>query len=652
MARGGAKSDNVIAIGAALDQPMDAPMLGERDAFDPGPAGDEDGEGGVDRPLLPKGSPVRALGMKGQTCFYLDVQGQLVALGPRDHGKNNIITLFAPKTHLPTKYWPRWSAPKINKQTGVVEKPSEIIGFAQDLASEALIGACGDAGIFDPLGKVRGRGAHKGKLRSLIVHCGDKILVNGRRIDGSARDAEWHNPGVIDGMVYPAAAPGPRPVPEPVGVEVGERLLAILQTWRWERSILDPMLALGWTGQAFICGALDWRSHLFVTGGKGTGKSTLNGKGMFFDQLLGKGLLRTGSATEAAVRQLLGSQTIPVIFDEFEPSEFNAHKTKAMLELARVASSGDDMHKGGMDHQAQQFVLQSAFQFSSILMPEMQPQDRSRFAILQLKPFPKRVREDAKADDETPDSGIDLDALKLPEFGRQIQRRMIDGWSRWQETLRLYRRALERVGHTPRGQDTFGTLLACADLLLYDHLPDRELVDEWADRLAPEGLSEISNTVEEHDACLTHLATSMVQARGGDERATVASWVERALKEAGDPESTGYMARQLEHLGLKLVNLRTTAKGDLGAVAYRIGAPAFLAVAGDHLGLSALFRDSRWQRGAWSQALGRVEVERTVDEEPVVERAVSGVKVKFDGRGLRATCVPIAAVLDLEEGAS
>ncbi|MGN6124684.1 MAG: hypothetical protein ACTHOJ_17205 [Sphingomonas oligoaromativorans] len=654
MASRGAKPDNVVAIGAALDQPVDAPLLGAPDPFAPDDGSDDDD--GAARPVLPKGSPVRALGMKQQTCYYLDVKGQLIALGPRDHGKNNILALFSPRTNLPTVYWPRWSAPKTNPKTGEVTKPSEIIGFAQDDASEALIGACGDAGLFDPLGRVRGRGAHQGRQRALVVHCGDKVLFNGRKIDGSPRDPVWHDPDVIEGMVYPAFAPSPRPHPDPVSVEIGEHLLATFCTWRWKRPILDPMLLLGWAGQSFICGALDWRTHVFITGGAGTGKSTLNGKNALFDRLLGKGLLRTGSATEAAVRQLLGAQTIPVIFDEFEPSEFNAHKTKAMLELARVASSGDDMHKGGMDHQAQQFVLQSAFQFSAILMPVMQPQDRSRFAVLELKPFPKRAAALDAEDDDVPASGIDLEALRLPEVGRKLQRRMIDGWPRFHETLRLYRRALERVGHSPRGQDTFGTLLACADLLLYDHLPDRELVDEWAQACAPDGLAEITNMVAEHDSCLNHLATSMVQARGGDERSTIASWVEKAMADAramdmGDPQAGTTWARNLEHLGLRLVSLRQTAKG-WGTKAWRPGEDAFLAVAGDHVGLSALFRDTRWQNGAWSQALGRVEVERLAGGETVTDRAVTSVYVKFDGRGMRATCVPLAAVLDLEEGQS
>ncbi|SFR86651.1 hypothetical protein [Sphingomonas jatrophae] len=630
---GGGRPDNVVAIGAALDAPIDAPRLA--DEGDQAPFGGRDEDDGLDRPRIPKDCPVRALGMKQQTCYYLDVQGQLIALNPRDHGKNNLLMLFAPLTHLPTKFWPRWSAPRVNHKTGEITKPSEIVGFAQDEASEALIAACGEAGIFDPLGRVRGRGAHPGKNGALVIHTGDKVMVTQRRVDGAAKAARWFDPGVIDGFVYPADAPIPRPHPDPVPVEAGERLLHILSTWQWKRPGLDAMLALGWIGQAYICGAVDWRSHIFVTGGKGTGKSTLNGKNKLLDRLLSGSAIRTGSASEAAIRQKLRQQTVPVIFDEFEQSEFNAQKTRAIIELARVASSGDDMSKGGADHQAHDFTLLSAFQFSAILMPEMLPADRSRFAVLELMPFP--APDPADAGDEA-ESGIDLDALKLPELGRQLQRRMIDGWPRFAETLRLYRKALERVGHVPRGQDQYGTLLACADLLLYDHAPERELVDEWAVRCAPESMIEIRDADEEHDACLTHLATSAVQARGGDERETVAAWINEALNEARTPDMGGAretkFARRLEHQGLKLVTPTRTEAGVRGAKAYRGDGEAMLAVCGEHLSLAAIFSTSRWRAGAWSQALGRVP------------GAMTGVKVKFDGRSLRAVCVPVGAIVD------
>lgn len=616
------KPNNVVSIGATLDQPADAPILAQ--AGDRAPVSKRDEDDGWDRPQLPTDCPVRPLGMQKQIGWFLDVQGQLIPLGPREYSKTGIELLFAPKVELPELYWPQWTAPKVDKKTGEVLEASRRKGFDQSLAAKTLIAACGEQGIFDPMGRVRGRGAHEGKGRALILHTGDKVMVSQTRVNGDPKAAIWHDLGVIEGFVYPADTPSPRPAPDPADDTAGELLLALLQTWQWRRPMLDPMLALGFVGQAYVCGALGWRAHLFITGGRGTGKSTLNGKDGVFDQLLGKGALRTGNASEAAVRQMLGPKTIPVIFDEFEASEFNGSKTKAIIELARVASSGAEMHRGGQDHKAHEFVLKSAFQFSSILMPEMQPQDRSRFAILELDPFPAAAAE------------LDLDAHMLPTRGRQLLRRMIDGWPRYQETLRLYRAALGAGGHSARGQDQFGTLLACADLLLYDHLPRPTVIAHWAALCAPDRLAELINSDEEHDACITHLATYAVQARGGDERETIAAWIARAEADiAGDAS----VRERLQTLGLKLVNLRTTASGEIGATNYMRGQPGYLAVANGHLGLAAIFRDSRWQRGGYAQALGRAP------------GAVAGIKVKFAGRSLRAVCVPIGEVIDLPTGA-
>lgn len=620
---------NVVSIAAALDAPMDAPQLA-RDG-DQAPFGGRDDDDGLDRPQIPRDCPVKALGIgtDGQTCWYLNVLGQLVVMGPRDHGKNNLHALFAPKTHLLSKYWPRWSEPKRDRQ-GAVVKESEIVGFKQDDASEALIAACGEAGIFDQQGRVRGRGAHRGKNRTLIVHYGDKVMMARSAAGGGHVAAEWHGTGLIDGYVYPAAAATPRPSHEAGDVAHVEQLLSLISTWNWRRGTLDAMLALGWIAQTAISGALDWRSHLFITGGRGTGKSSFNGKDGLCDRLLGTSVLRTGSATEAAVRQMLRAQTIPVIFDEFEPNAFNAHKLAAVLELARVASSGGDVHKGGSDHRAAEFVLNSCFQFSAILTPAMEPQDRSRFAVLELEPLRAGTKR------------LDLEHANLPEIGAALARRMIDGWHRWNDTFLAYHDALTDKGHSARSADTFGTLLAAADLALYDHLPDAELLGDWAAQCAPEALAEISETAEDHEACLTHLSTTTVQARGGDARETIATWLGQAVASAFDQQDgrTRDSARnRLGELGLKVVAARAKPAGEdgrvrYGAVEHNEGEACYLAIAQTHRSLAEIFGQTKWQAGGWSQTLARAP------------SAIRGVKVKFGKASLTAVLVPIELVLD------
>lgn len=438
-------------IAAALDAPTPAPKFAEE-----GDHGPEVGGDGYDRPPFPLGCPITPLGISAniegsQKCYYLDYNGQIVGLeaGNR-HGKNSLFALFGPTSDWLEAQWPQWSKPVTeydrSTKTHTVIKASEIVGVDQAEASRALIEECARRGIFDPAGRLRGRGAHALPGGGLVIHYGDKLLASKHKADGAIKGYDWHDCGLHDGMVYPAGAAMPRPWYERTTARPAEKLLKLLFTWRWKRPLLDARFLLGWIGAAMVGGALKWRPNIWITGGAGTGKSTLNGEDGVLDLLLGAGVLRTGNASSAAIRQMLKNSTIPVLFDEIEASADN-RRVNEVVELARVSSSGATMHRGGADHQAHEFTLRSPFQFSSINIPPLQPQDRSRLGILELDPFepgavPPVLRE-----------------WNLPEIGQHLQRRMIDGWERLERTQAAFAEALSARGHSRRACDQFGTLL-------------------------------------------------------------------------------------------------------------------------------------------------------------------------------------------------
>ena len=153
----------VDPIAAALDHPIPAPRMAE--AGDTGP---ERGGGEYERPPFPAGSPVKPLGISSaidgsQRCFYLNWNGQLVGLEANNrHGKLGLIALFGPASDWLEANFPQWSAPQFEGRGAarVEVKPSQIVGFDQAEAARALIEECVRRGIFDPTGKMRGRGAH------------------------------------------------------------------------------------------------------------------------------------------------------------------------------------------------------------------------------------------------------------------------------------------------------------------------------------------------------------------------------------------------------------------------------------------------------------------------------------------------------------
>lgn len=599
-ARGGLK-----AVESALDAARPAPKVGR------GKKDDEQRE----LPLLPAGCPVKPLGKLEQLCFYLDEQGQLIALNPRDHGKTHIQSLFGRRSGLVHDYWPRFGKP--DKHTG---EPT-VTGWMPEKAAEVLQAACAHAGLFDPQGKVRGRGAWRGRDGELIIHHGDKVYIS-----GFSPGMAWHEPDLIDGYVYPTAPAMPRPDIGQVDDAPGIYLLSLLRSWYWERSKIDPYLALGFIAAAPFGGALDWRPHVWVTGDSSTGKSTLERK--LLAPLFEGMSLRTHDATEASIRQVLGKQTLPVFFDELE-AEANSDRAFRVIKLARLASSEGVIFRGGSDHQAREFVARSCFYFTSILMPTMLAQDRNRMAILELKPIPDKAREPM------------LERSAIVELGKQLRRRVIDQWRRYDATLAAYKRALTLKGHSGRSADQFGTLLAFADLLLYDGPePEPEVLSDWAEALRACDLAETADNRSDAEEAIEFLTGYPLQLRGGEEPQPLSRYIERGLGRGAttlDGSGAERARSTLENHGLKLVVLT-----DKGGAAEPKGAqlPTHLAIANSHEQLARLFRDKRWAGGVWSQTFGRVP------------GAVKRVQVRYarDG-GRKATLVPIEALLGAQEGA-
>ncbi|OYX62722.1 MAG: hypothetical protein B7Y88_13800 [Sphingomonadales bacterium 32-64-17] len=628
---------NVSDIRAALDHPIDAPPMAQ-----PGDPGPELGDGSrLERPPFPPGCPITPLGISSgldgsQRCYYLNYNGQLVSLEANNrHGKLGLIALYGPASDWLEANFPQCSKPVYEGRgaSRICVKESEIVGFDQAEAARALIEECCRRGIFDPAGKMRGAGAHRQRGGGMVLHCGDRLMVSRHwPTSGEFKDWIWMDPGVHEGNVYTAGSIMPRPWHEPVGPEcVAQFLTKLLMSWPWKRKLLDPRLLLGWIGNAIIGGWLPWRAMFYLTGGAGAGKSTLNGEHGVLDQLLGAMQFRTDNTSAAAIRAQLQNSTLPVMLDEFEAGADN-RRVIEVLEAARVASSGGKITRSSSEQTLKEFTLRSPFFFSGINIPPLKPQDLSRMAIGELGKFAK--------DSAKPD----LAAWHLPELGRKMMRRMMDQLFRLEATKAAFDRALAAQGHDARACDQFGTLLACADILLHDRgnqVPDDEELMQWADECRPERMAEIADKMEDHELCLRELLTSDVQARGGDERVALESWVGAGVRYAmeplleGDRKGDERANKRLQELGLKLVNAHW--KGEAwGSTIMTHELPGYLAVANKHNGVERLFVGSNWQKDGWTRSLGRFE------------GAISAT-VKFGYRSSRAVLVPLYHVLDADE---
>src|SRR6185369_9712816 len=288
--------------------------------------------------------------------------------------------------------------------------------FAANLASDWVFNSCGFEGAYDPRRRLRGRGAWLGEDGDLVLHLGDRLWTRHGLLE----------PGLRGEKIYPQGPPLMRPASEPVDDSVGEAVLALLDKWQFKQPELAKRLLLGWCGSAMIAGALDVRPAVWVTGNRGTGKTTLLERcvcGLFGG---GESILRSTNTTAAGCWQMLGYDCIPVQLDEAEPSLDNRKLTQ-LVEMMRTSYSGGDA------------------------LPKGQP--------------------------------LLLVYGALAPLGRRALRRMCDEWPRLRDdVLPRFRGHLIGLGWDGRGADTYGTLFACASVLMFDAAdPERELACVEAD---------------------------------------------------------------------------------------------------------------------------------------------------------------------------
>lgn len=550
---------------------------------------------------LPPDCPVEPLGMDGDIIYMIDAMGQLASVTPSSFGQGYIQRLFANRIH-----YAYWAWPAMNM------KSNEITGWKAEKIRETFYTAAANKGLWNAVEKVRGLGAWRGEDGKLILHCGDCLWMNGER----------HETGEVGDYFYPRRPRIQTPWHEQVTFKdnPARALFRALQTWNWKRPEVDPLLFLGAIGAGKLGGALPWRPSVFVIGDKAVGKSTLQA---IYGQAMGDGLVSTPDTTAAGIYQRVGNGSLPVAIDELEAAADNRRVT-AVVKLARLAASGGVMLRGGQDHAGVEFQARSCFLFSAINPPPLEPQDLSRMAILSID----------KLDMDKVGNAPELD----PHLGAKITRRLVDQWKNFEGMWQGYRDALKGGGHDSRGQDTYGTFLACAHLILGDEGMEEAgfQVDDlsgWGEVLAAGNLAEKESAKDNWRACLEHLLVSRVDAWRNGSQHSVGAILEAFYDDADDFHNLRKTRELLAQVDLGLLP-KGQNKIDKNST--------FLAIPNDGPALSGLFKDSVWGGGVWMHAL-RQGPNSVMDYRKEVN------KVKIAGVSRRCTLVNLTAFDQLSE---
>ncbi|SNZ20938.1 hypothetical protein [Cohaesibacter gelatinilyticus] len=559
---------------------------------------------------LPPDCPVEPLGMDGDIIYMIDAMGQLAAVTPSSFGRGYIQRLFANRINYAYWAWPQKTL-----------KSNEIKNWNGELIKETFYTAAANKGLWNAVDKVRGLGAWKGEDGKLILHCGDCLWMNGER----------HETGEVGEFFYPRRPPIGKPWHEEITLENNPAidLFRSLKTWNWQRPDVDPFLFLGWLGAAMIGGALVWRPSVFLVGDMAVGKSTLHG---LMAEILGSTLVKSADASAAGIYSRVGSGSLPVAIDELEATADN-RKVSAVVDLARLAASGAAKLRGAQDHSSAEFNARSCFLFSAINPPPMTPADKSRMAFLSIG---KLDFNKAKAPPPLP-----------PHAGAKILRRLADQWARFDETWDAYSQVLKQGGHAGRGQDTFGTLLACAHLMLGDDgLEDlgyrSDDLSGWSELLAAANLSEKETSSENWRDCLEHLLTSRVNTWRNGKQHSIGAVLEAYRDSNNTFMSLSETREMLAQVDLGFLPKEKRKKTDQYGQPYLDPNSEYLAIPNKGPALNELFEGERWAKEVWVDALRQGPSE-------VINFSKEVNKMKIGGISRRCTLVNLTAFDQLSE---
>ncbi len=454
----------------------------------------------------------------------------------------------------------------------------------------SLMQLCCDKGYFRP-DCIRGRGAWEDAGRT-VFHTGDRLIVDSDEVRLGDLDSEF---------VYTQRLPMKDfDLKHSLEDNDARKIVQLAGRFRWQDPLHGKLLA-GWLAHAVICGASDWRSHIWITGPTQSGKSTVATS--FMHKLLGKDgaeFFQSAETTEAGIRQHMKNDAVPIVFDEFEADHKGVvPKVEKVLTLMRQASSetGGQIIKGTSTGESINYTMRSAFAMISIGVGMKHQADRNRVTILTL------LGEDGANGVEEQQSwkklSADLVETLTPEFCRAFRARMI-------ELIPNFRLCQTRISNHIRAHfgdariaDQLGTLLAGFWLLTTSKVIDDEHATQLIAAYLPamEELQADSGAVKDEEGVLEQILTQIVPAEGGDGR-KFDRRIHELLLMATDTQSDGQISDKLADLALRRYGLRVDRPYEEEGYEWR------LFVTNDPQ-LNRWFRDTQWSEG-WYRQLERL----------------------------------------------
>jgi putative DNA primase/helicase len=272
-----------------------------------------------------------------------------------------------------------------------------------------------------------------------------------------------------------------------------------------------------------------------------------------------------GSTTESGIRQYLGHDALPVIFDEAEAEDKNAmNRIEEILNLMRISSaeSASKMLKGTAGHAAKSFSIRSSFLFASIIYQARKHADRTRVSVLGLA---KYLGDRDAHFEELKRKYI---AVMSDEFVSGFHARTITMLPTLMANIEVFTKVASEYLGSSRLADQIAPLCAGAWLLASDKVVTEELARRWMEQQDWEEERSLEGDRDELQL-LSYLLECVVKVEQGEYGSTV----ERTIGELIDGSLSGgnnyghveQMKDRLLRVGIKIDAGRfivsNTAKG-------------------------------------------------------------------------------------------
>ena len=498
------------------------------------------------------GLPFRILGYNEDLIYYFPFgHQQIKSWTPAGHTMSNLTQL------ADIQEWKDWSLKQFEERMALKEIPI----YALDRMTKIAIGR----GVFSAEDRIRGCGAWIDAGR-VVLHCGDKLLVDG----------VITQPRNINGYyVYAAAAQRFKHHDNPLSNTEAQKLRHICTMPTWENPLSGLLLA-GWLVIAPVCAALEWRPHIWLTGEAGSGKSTI------LNQIIKK-VLRDislnvdGGTTESSIREKLGYDARPVIYDEAEGKGSKFSLMDGVLALAKISSTGGQAGKRGQKGGD----TRSSFCFSAIHPPIKDFASETRISMMNLKR------------NSSPNSAKHYDALVAAinetlthDFGRRLLARTVKYMPNLLTNIATFKKAATVVIKNARAADQVSAMLGGLYMLGSTELISYEDAEKW---IAERDWTEHTAIGEENDSerLLHYISTSIVSVKSnnGSREHTIGTLIAAAVGN-GDEVGQDLSKNTLKHYSI-------LARPDGVCFGYK-----------NH-NLAKMLSGTDWENG-WSKTLARL----------------------------------------------